>query len=232
MATNLQFYGLTGRKTKPNYVDIINAQTPYLSRKKAIKDEEAYRNKVLALQESELSQTSVLARERLEAEKKASTRAMGIGLGQLGIETYTGRKRDQELKAIIEGATGGKGAATTTPSKAAYGLSDAYDASGNFAADIGDKLNIKPSFFSKEGITDVSSWKAGLSKWGPIAVGALTGGTVGAELGEKFLPFGGERERRIIGGAATAGGLSYLASGDPYTAAISTLLGGAFGGFS
>lgn len=218
---NMQQYAVTGRRYRPNYVDIIEAEKRYLPQRKALRDEQIYRDKNFALSERELAEDTRLGREALEANQKASDTSALIGLGQLGTSAYQGRTRDAKLSALLaEGGGGGKdvtGVVAPTVSPTNYPENSISPGAG-----VGTE-GLKPT----DGIW--SGIKGGAKNWGSIASGALVGGTVGAGLGEKYVPFGGKAERRTIGGAATAGALSYLSSGDPWTAGISAIFGGAIG---
>ena len=219
---NVQSYGTTGRKYRPNYVGAINAMTPYLPRKKELADLEAYRNKTLGLETRRLDTETGFVEDTLEANKKASDTASMIGLGQLGVSAYQGRKRDEGLKEVLSGGGGGKDVSgTVTPDLATAGTGYRGDLGGEGIVPGTTPTPAKTGFWS--------GLKGGASNWGNIAASSLVGGTVGAGLGEKYVPIGGRKEKRIIGGAVTAGGMSYLSSGDPYTAALSAIFGGALG---
>ena len=218
---NMQAYGLTGRKIRPNYVDVINSDVKYLPQKKALKDEQDYRNRSLALTEENMRLNEGLAKDQLDYRKGEDTKASVVGLGQLALETDRGFKKDKALTAMLEGGGG----------KATGGVEPAVMGDKSLGALGGEDFvpgKTDASFLSKEGLTNAEGWKQGASNWGPIIGSSLTGGTVGADLAAKA--FGDNTATRVLGGAATSGLLSYLASGDPYTAAISFLGGGAVGG--
>lgn len=233
---NPQTYGLTGgpgRKYRPNYVDIIEARKKFLPQKKALADEENYRNRSFALDERTLEENARIARETLEANKKSADTSSLIGLGQLAITSKQGFDKDKKLNDIISGGGGGKGATgTVTPTSPTAGTGDIGDTNpfGPSADNYGGGKAIG-SISENAGKTDYwSGLKGGASNWGNITSSSLVGGTVGAGLGEKV--FGKNTSSRVIGGAVTAGALSYLSSGDPYTAALSAIFGGSLGGFT
>ena len=224
----LQYYGSTGRKYKPDYVGVINANRALLPTIKSLKDEENYRNRLYSLETNRLSQNEQLAKDQLKSSEKASDTSALIGLGQLGYNARAGRLREEGLKQTLSGGeTAGKAPGTVQPTVTPEAggspltFDEPYKGGGGAAAvaDAGKSTDF------------LSGLKTGASNWGDIAMGAAVGGTVGAGLGEKYVPIGGTREKRIIGGAATSGLLSYLSSGDPYTAGISALFGGSIGGF-
>ena len=212
---NLQSFGLTGRRSRPDFVGSINARTPFLGTKKRLEDEEEFRNRTLALQAKRIASEEGLARDRLEAGKKASTTASAIGLGEVGLSSFLGRRRDEKLAEIISGG-GGRAEGAATPS-------------GDFEFGGGG------GFGDFDGITESSggfipSLTKGAKNFGSIFASSITGGTAGAVLGERI---GGENTlSRVAGGAITSGALGYLASGDPYTAGLSALFGGIIGGFT
>uniref|UniRef100_A0A6M3JG40 Uncharacterized protein n=1 Tax=viral metagenome TaxID=1070528 RepID=A0A6M3JG40_9ZZZZ len=233
---NLQASGITaGRIRRPDYVGVINANTAYLPKKKELADLETYRNRTLDLGNKNLDLETIrvaedqrLARDTLEANKKSSDTANLVGLGQLGVSSFQGAQRDKKLDEIIAGSGGGGSKAVTgtvapEPVESVSGsgpqqFDEPYKAGGASVATAAPKTDFW------------SGLKGGASNWGNIASSTLVGGTVGAGLGEKVL--GKNASSRVIGGAVTAGGLSYLSSGDPYTAAISAIFGGALGGFT
>jgi len=218
---NMQSFGLTGRKYRPNYVGAINAMTPFLPQKKALKDEAAYRTKTLDFEKRRLDTETRFSQDTLDANKKAADTSAMIGMGQLGVSAYQGRKRDEGLKEVLSGGGGKEVSGTVTPT--------AMGKDGGAVKDYDMAAGAGPSS-SAVGKTDFwSGLKGGAKNYGNIISSSLVGGTVGAGLGEKYVPIGGKKEKRIIGGAATAGALSYLSSGDPYTAGLSAIFGGALG---
>ena len=124
-----QFQTLTGRRRKPNYRAMIEAQTPYLSSLYAEKSQDKYRKQSQAQSELGFARESSLARERLGMEReqmtategfnreqlrlakdqqkdaeKQSNMSMGIGTIQLGVTGYGA------LKGGAGGASGASGA--------------------------------------------------------------------------------------------------------------------------
>ena len=59
---------------------------------------------------------------------------------------------------------------------------------------------------------------APLKMAGSVAFGQVAGKSVGG-----LLPFGGEKDKEVIGSGLAAGAAGYLLTGDPYSAAISGL---------
>ena len=216
---NTQAFGLTGRKIRPDYVGVINTNAQYLPRKKELADLEAYRNKTLDLETRRLSADEQLSRDTLEANKKSSDTANLIGVGQLGVSTYMGAQRDKKLDEIIAGGGGG---GKTAPGSVAPEMKTGTEGWDDISPSTTAPAPAKTDLWS--------GLKGGASNWGTIASSSLVGGTVGAGLGEKVL--GKNTSSRVIGGAVTSGALSYLSSGDPYTAALSAIFGGALGGFT
>ena len=197
----MQAYGLTGRRYSPNYVSMIEAERRYLPEKYRLREEKAYRDKSLRL-----------AEDRLEAEKDAATKSQLIGLGNLGLSTYMGMKRDKGVRDLIENTGFGAGEATpsATPS-AGTGKPGSFGPSSEYG----------PTATQEVGSNVFGSLK---SNWLPIAGTAVAGGPIGGELAAKY--FGDNTITRAIGGGVVAGGLGYLSTGDPYAAGISALFGG------
>ena len=230
---NMQSYGLTGRIRKPDYVGVINANALYLPKKKELADLEAYRTKTLDFENRRLTAEQQLAKDTLEANKKSTDTSNLIGLGQLGVSSYQGAQRDKKLDEIISGSGSGKEVAgTVTPTSPTAGTGDIGDTNpfGPSAENYGGGKSIG-SISENAGKTDfMFGLKGGASNWGNIISSSLVGGTVGAGLGEKV---GGKNTiSRAIGGGVTAGALSYLSSGDPYTAGLSAIFGTALGGWT
>lgn len=219
----MQYYGLTGRKYKPDYVGVINANTRYLPAKKSLADEEAYRKRSLDLTSRSIDQSNQLGRDVLEQNQKSADTSALIGLGQLGYSAKTGRARDEKLLNMLEGGGGTEKAPSGTAAPETVSGMQGVDTAKDTIMDPGTYAT--PTVAAKPG-GFMSGLTQGASNWGDIGMSSLVGGTVGAGLGEKYVPFGGRSTRRAIGGAATSGLLSYLSSGDPYTAGISALLGG------
>lgn len=231
-----QFYGLSGRKIKPDYVGVVNAGARNLPAQKAIEDEEAYRTKTLAdteayrnksfaLEADRMAREEKLARDTLEANEKASEKSNLIGLGQLGLSAYQGNKRDNALKEVLTGGSSGKTSGSVTPTVSGDSTSQSsFDAEQNsLSPDSGGSMGLGTS--SGSGIWE--GIKGGASNYGDIAMGTLAGATIGSKLGEKYID--DTDLGRAAGAALTSGALSYLSSGNLYTAAISSIFGGALG---
>lgn len=217
----MQYYGLTGRKIKPDYVGVVNAGTKYLPQKKELADTEEYRNKMLALDAESLAQNERFAKDTLKAREKETEQSTLIGLGQLGMKANQGRTRDAALKEVLTGGGGGKAPGAISP-----------DVSGSTSSALipdGDNTRVSSNYglggASKAGNGIWEGLKGGASNWGDIAMGTMAGATVGAKLGEKYISK--NDTGRAIGGAVTSGALSYLSSGNLYTSAISSIFGGA-----
>ena len=222
---NLQSFGLTGRKIRPDYVGAINANASYLPRKKALADEEAYRDKTLALETDRLRRETELANKQLENQVEGENKSSVIGLGQLAYETKAGMNRDKKLTAMLDGG-GGKGVAGAVTAEPMAGELGDPNPMGV------DKVASGTSIGSiSEGAGGKGFWsgvKGGLSDWGTVASSSLAGGVVGGDLGAKA--FGDNTFSRVAGGAVASGLLGYLASSDPYTAGLSAIFGGSIAG--
>ena len=213
-----QIYGLSGRSIKPNYVAAVNSGVAGLGKRKEIADTEEYRKKTLALEAEKMAQNESLARDMLDAQEKETEQSNVIGLGQLGYKAYQGRQRDTALKEVL---TGGGGT-----DKSGGSLSPSFSGNDTMKASDEAFTSETPSSFGL-GSKASGIWegvKGGASNWGDIAMGTGVGATLGASLGEKYISK--NDTGRAIGGAVTAGALSYLSSGNPYTAALSSIFGG------
>jgi hypothetical protein len=175
MATQLSIVG-GGRKRKPTYTNMINAQTPYLYPMMQAREDKAYRDKQLALEETAQARNEEIQRANLDESKKQNKTANMIKLGQLGITTGFG----------IAGLGSGSGG-TTTYGGAATTLKKA-------GAGIGGALK-QPSTYVSGGIgalggqylgKDKSSGKKALIGMG---IGAGAGALSGLISGKGFDPY-------------------------------------------
>ena len=110
MALN-QLQAVTNRRIKPNYIDIINAQTPYLPGTYQQKEDTAYRDKVfdqnqqsldisskgltqaneIALRNEALAQQGLYdQKKQLEEQKKQNKRAQTLGWANTGLSAGLG----------------------------------------------------------------------------------------------------------------------------------------------
>jgi len=199
-----QMSAVTGRRYRTPYVDIINAQTPYLPQIRQAEADAEYRDKVLAQNQQQLD----LARDQAEWQAGQEKTANIIGLGKLGLDTYFGLKRNSMLDSAINAPTalpeGALGAGAMSPASA--------------TAEGGGFLSGLKTAGGR--VTETAS------RWAPAGIGGLTGYAFGDDVGQ-FVPFGGEKEKATVGGAAV-GALSgaIMSGGDPTTMLVSGLVGG------
>jgi len=218
-----QFSAVIGRRIRPKYVDMINAQTPYLYGKYRLREDKAFRDKEFALEEEKFESDTAFSAQELEEQKKQAKRANLLGIGNLGVMYGMMSKKNKVLKDIYESS--GPAKDTIAPAVPNAATKTALAETGKAA------VAETPKFFSGAGAGTTSNWVSPAKTWQPYAAG-LTGATVGADLGEKYVPIGGKKEKRIIGGTVVGGGLGYMLSGgNPYAAAISAVIGGGGGGF-
>ena len=159
-----------GRKRKPTYTDMINAQTPYLYPMKEAAEEKAFREKQFALDEESQRRTEEINLENLEEMKKQNRTANLLKFGELGLSTGFG------IAGLSPGPTG-------TPHPLKAGLSK-----------FGTSLK-KPSTYAAGGIgalgsrllgKDESSSKKALMGMG---IGAGSSALLGLLSGKSFDPY-------------------------------------------
>ena len=219
-----QMSAVTGIRKKPRYRDIIEAQTPFLPAKYQLKQEEKYRGESLALERDRLAKEEELGLQALEEQEKQAKTSTAIGLGQLGVTGYFAHKQNKAL-----GGLGGGKEVAKTP-----WLSKSQKTTIATPGETFARYKTTPGFFSKEGLfgeTGKAGWGQAATSWAPYAGGA-TGALIGPKLGEKYLPGGSKKTKRVLGGAITGAGAGALFSGgDPYSTAISMFIGGIGGLF-
>jgi len=112
-----QMYAVSGKKVDPNYVSIINSQTPYLMSMKRQQAEDDLAKRSLALKEQELIQNEQLAREEMEQNQKQTKRANLLGVANLGLRGGLGAYENiPEVKGVMDKAVGGvKGLFSESP---------------------------------------------------------------------------------------------------------------------
>lgn len=202
---------VSGRHLRPDYVGAINEQATNLPAVYAQRERAAYQDRMIAAEEERLRRETQLARDRLAFERDQAQKGNLIGVGNVGLQYVMNRKAKA---AGVNDVINAEGAVKTgTPA----GLD-----SGSGAA----TTTANAGFFSAAGAGDVGNWVSAAKDWGAWGMSALTGATVGADLGEEYIPFGGKKERRAMGGAAAGAAMGYLATGSPYVAAIAGILGG------
>jgi hypothetical protein len=217
-----QLYALTGRRSRPTYVDEINARTPYLRGLVQQRKDDQYNTDMFNLEKDKLDQSITNAKDSLALQEKQGKRANALGVLGLGGNLWLGSRRNSDLKDMIEGESKSNltgGAPKTDLGAPAMGAADVTSPSG-FSFDKA----VSPSSY-KGAVTSPSTWVSGVG-----------GGLVGAEAGEvigEAIGVGGTNERRAVGGALGGAASEYFINGgDIYSTIFSGLIGGATGLFS
>lgn len=213
-----QLQAVTGRRIKPKYRDIIEAQVPYLLDRYRIKKENELTQQGLDLQAKGLEQNTALAREALDEEKKQARRSNLIALGNLGLQTGLGAYSvfsDKTPEAPIISPKTTDIAQKTTAITPDLGFTSS-ETGGSTAV----------PFLSKSGILDTSKWKGAFtepSTYGGAGIGTLAARTIGKDKSTLT--------KALIG--AGAGGLASAAfsGGSPYESVVGAVLGGLGGIF-
>jgi hypothetical protein len=216
-----QFGAVSGRRRRPNYTGIINAQSPNLPQWMRLGKEAKFADERLALDREGLRLTKEATQEQQDKENLA----LMLGVGQTALQGYMGYKENKAVDEIISNIPV-KGA-TTKPAVAPFDWSRVQDPSQipkkTIASEVVNAPTIgtetTPSFFSKEGLLNKEAWGEALTSgatWG----GGLTG-TMASSL------FGGDDStKNALIGAGVGGLTSWAMSGG-----LQTLLkGGGLGG--
>jgi hypothetical protein len=185
-----------GKRRKPNYVSMINAQTPYLYPMMEAREDKAFREKQFALDEEGQRRYEEINRANLEEMKKQNKTANIIKLGELGLTAGFG------IAGLGPGPGGGGG--MSAPS---------YAGSTGIPSSPGSLKTTGTGLWSAT--KKPSTWGAG----GAGALGAQIFGK-GKSSGKKALIGAG------IGAGVSAGMGLLTGKFDPYQSVVSGLLGG------
>ncbi len=209
-----QMQAVTGRRLPRNDGAINQAMASRLPALYAAKQDRAWDEKVFEAEQDWKKRDEALAKESLEASKDQAKKANLINLANVGASAWTAHSQNNALK---EALNADDGEVIETPSELAK---TAFSSVGNSAP-----------FFSKQGAGDLSNWTGALKDhYLAIPGGVLAGATLGRKLGREYIPFGGEKEKEMMGSALVSGGTTYLASGgDIYSTIASAVIGGAMG---
>ena len=225
-----QFYAITGRRSRPTYVDEINAKAPYLRSVVQQKKDDKYNEDIYGLEKEKLAESIRSSNAALALQEKQAKKANALGVVGLGANLWLGSRWNSELKDLIEGESKSNltgGAAKTNIGGASDVIGMKPGADGVFEAapkTFSFDKAFTPSTY-KDAVTSPSMWASGVG-----------GGLVGAEAGEAIgesIGVGGTNERRTVGGAL--GGFAadrWLAGGDIYSNLFAGLVGGVTGRFS
>ncbi len=205
---------VTGRRLPRNDNAINQAMASRLPALYAAKQDRAWDEKVFEAEQDWKKRDEALARESLETAKKQSKKANLINLANVGASAWMAHSQNNALK---EALNADDGEVIETPSEF-------------IKAGISSSGNSVP-FFSREGAGSLGNWTGALKDhYLAIPGGVLTGMTLGKQLGKEYIPFGGEKEKEMMGSALVSGGTTYLASGgDIYSTVASAVIGGAMG---
>lgn len=178
------------KKKKLNYVDMINARTPYLVEKYANEENEAYNDEILALEKKKMAENKEYTDEQLKEQKKQGNVALGLGVANLGTQAYMGYKQSEALEKLNPFQTGktGLGISDVTEGFKGAGTSWSPWAGGAAGAYLGHEYGDKVfNFGSKKDRKILGGALAGgassyaLSGGNPYSavIGAIIGGSGG-----------------------------------------------------
>jgi len=230
-----QFFATKGMRPKYNYVDAINAQTPYLPQQFQEKQTQANKEREFAQGEKELRMNEKFMADTLKLQKKQqkqgesdSSLADMLGIGQLGVSAYM---------AYDASKKGGTSAITGKPVDAAKsvikGTGGAMQSGGKQGLVSTAKDWIKPN----QAVGDIAKAPIGETMGNlkdAVSLGStLVPGAIGYGAG-KLIGKKSNKKKKLkssLGGAAAGAATNYLTSGgDLYKTAIGALSGGG-GGF-
>ncbi|MBI9087448.1 MAG: hypothetical protein JEZ11_27915 [Desulfobacterales bacterium] len=204
-----QMQAVVGRRLPRSDRDINETMAARLPAYYQAKQDRAFDERVFAAEQDWRKREEALARDKLEVSQDQARKANLISLANVATSAYMGKEQNNALSRTINADDGAKDASATEAVK--------------MGADSANK------FFSMEGAGDAGNWLGALKDhYVAIPAGILAGTSLGSELGKEYIPFGGQREREIMGSALVSGATTYLASGgDVYSTVISAVGGGA-----
>ena len=220
-----QFRAVTGgRRRKPNYVAMINAQLPYLPSLMETKRQSEMADEMMKLEKKRFG----IEEDVAETQKKRENLAMMLGLGNLGLKGYFGYKRNKALENILDATE------VAEPIKKFAKIS--YSPGSPGPSITSETVKAKAPFFTREGVGTAKNWLESLTSFSPW-VGGASGFAAGKLLGGK------DKLKSGLAGAgaggltswALSGGLKKLLTGqgagaDIYDTIVGSVLGGVFGG--
>ena len=219
-----QLGAVTGRRAKPRYREMIEAQLPYLYPMRELEQQKAYQEATLGLErrgltlqekemaqrEKELAEWEALKQEKLEEARKQARIGNIFAGGNIalttGIGLYGAMRRPTTPTPAASAATGSP-SAPLTATKGMGLRSVSGMPTGTAATPSGGLID-----WSRLGSTAMSP-----TTWAGGGLGTIAGRVFGKE----------DRTKRSLIGAgvgALAGGI--MSGADPYTTVVSGILGG------
>lgn len=214
-------YG-TPIRTSP--IPTINARAAYLPQLYSLREAERQNAELLAENKRQFGLSYGLAQEQQEEAERQAKRAGQLGLGNLALSVGMGIR--QNAMASDTGKAISALMADDAPRETA-------DAATSFLSGKASSMATgSPITFGSATAGDYLSGSGYLNALGSSApwLGGAAGAIAGPKIGS-MLPFGGEKEKGIIGGALAGGAVGYLAGGDIYSTITGALLGGVGGGW-
>lgn len=232
-----QFFTVKGMRPKYNYVDAINAQTPFLPERYRIGQERKQAEKEFKANQDYIDATLKLEEKGLKQQKKDARLANLIGIGDLGLKGYmayqAGKDKSPGALAKASPAAAAKAASIAKEDIPDPNALKNYQAAGKGTAGpqslVGKSMDwLKPN----QTLSQVREGGFAPFKSGFTGQNLLTGG--GGGLLAASLISGSDKKRKpwkdaLIGSAGGAIA-SYLGSGgDLYKSSIGALAGGGGG---
>lgn len=236
----------TGLKKRPNYVDIINAQTPFLPAFKAQELEADYQKQAQDISQANLEleeEKLALAKDTQAQQQQQAKTSNMIGLAGLGVNTGLGYLQAAPyINPLIKKAGSLLGLGTSTLMPTAGISASAAEAGATAAGSQAGLLGTQASAASLYGGAEAASGISGAAAEGVAGGASLTttlasyiapalGGYIGSEIGGKIA---GEEKKQegqmfggMIGGAATGAAVGAL--GGPIVMGVGAIIGGFVG---
>jgi hypothetical protein len=210
-----QFFATKGLRPKYNYVDAINAQTPYLPQQYQAKQNQEMAEKEFAANEKYMADTLKFQEKGLATRKKDSKLANLIGLGGLGASAYFASEASKKSPGL-SAATGSPVEVAKDIAKSPLSEVGKIESPGIIKS-AADWLKPNP--------LDSGSLFSGVTP-GNILLGGGTGMVAGSLAGKGKK----KKLKSSLAGAGAGAVASYIGSGgDLYKTAVGGLSGGAGG---
>ena len=164
---------ISRRKIRPNYTDIINAQTPYLAGLKSTLEEKKYRDKELELQE-----------ENMEQQEEEAKKAAVLGAANLGVQGYVGYRQNKILSEALPKRATVATSNINAPVNIGQGFKGAFTSIPTYAGAGAGVIAASPFKTDREQITagalagGLTSWASGGDIYSMIA-SSVIGGSLG-----------------------------------------------------
>lgn len=216
-----------GTPIRTSPIPWITSQAALLPHKYSLLEQRRQNEASMAEKKRQFGLSYGLAQEQQEEAERQARRSGQLGLGNLALSVGMGVEGLRGADAINSGLANVLNAAPDQAAAATSALKD------TLSQGIGSSSPVSFTDFMGGNMGEGGVLGGLGGTFGTMAPWA--GGAAGAVLGPKIgnlLPFGGETEKGILGGALAGGVTGYFAGGgDIYSALTGALLGGVGGGW-